>query len=79
MNYEIEVCRGSTCGEFFESDVLGIVLEKTKDRPEFVVKIVDCLDNCSNAPCIKINGEMYHKTTPKLVGELIDNLDNKLL
>ncbi len=77
--YQVSVCLGTACYVKGAADVLDAIKEKlgcqtgsiTPDG-KFSLDATRCVGACGLAPVMMINGDVYGRLTPDLVGEIID-------
>lgn len=69
--YQISVCLGTACYVKGAADVLarlekelGIKFGETTDDLKFSIAQTRCLGDCSNAPVLMINDELFGKVSP---------------
>lgn len=77
--YQISVCLGTACYVKGAADVLarlekelGIKFGETTQDLKFSIAQTRCLGDCSNAPVIMINDELYGKVSPDEVPLILD-------
>lgn len=80
--YRIEICVNISCRltgaqEALRSleEKLGIPCGECTADGRFSLEAVECLADCSRAPCMHINGKEYRQLTPEKVCEIIDSLE----
>jgi NADH-quinone oxidoreductase subunit E len=79
--YHIEVCDNISCylngAEEIKDHLrrkLEIDIGQTTPDGRFTLDCVECLANCSRAPCMQINGKEYGPLTPQKVDEILNSL-----
>ncbi len=82
--YQISVCLGTACYVKGAADVLkriedelGIKFGETTQDLQFSIAQTRCLGDCSNAPVIMINQELFGKVHPDEVPLLLERYRNK--
>lgn len=82
--YQISVCLGTACYVKGAADVLkrieeelGIKFGETTEDLQFSIAQTRCLGDCSNAPVLMINQELFGKVHPDEVPLILEKYRNK--
>ncbi len=80
--YHVEICRNISCDITGAKDIgkraiekLGIGWGQTSADGRFTLDKVECIGNCSQGPCMQINGKEYGHLTPDEFDAVIDALE----
>jgi NADH-quinone oxidoreductase subunit E/NADP-reducing hydrogenase subunit HndA len=77
--YQVSVCLGTACYVKGSADILEAVKDKLGCEPgsvtpdgKYSLDATRCIGACGLAPVMMVNGDVYGRLTPELVGDILD-------
>ncbi|MBM7624567.1 NAD(P)H-dependent oxidoreductase subunit E [Sporohalobacter salinus] len=75
---KVKVCIGTSCHLMGAQNLISMVRKLQENQDLNVeLEVAECLNHCSDAPAVEVEGEIYLPSTPKELKEIIEKRAQK--